>query len=311
MSQSAGTLNPTRGNRRFVLLAIVLGLMGAGLVYVATSRDSSTSSSNNPAVQPVPVVVAKVDVAARTPLTQEMLDVKLLAPEAVSPLAFTDVQTAVGQVTRFPLTVGEQVMTSKVVSVDGRLSRSLSFVIPEGKRGFAITATEVQNAGGLVLPGDYVDIVVLHDVEFLNDPADPSSRETVASFLVQTLMQNVEVLAVAQTVVDVVEVPVETEEGAVGATGAQPSAAPAEGEDLEEGSTQRVRNSEAAPLPGAATITIAVTPEEAERLYLAEANGTVRLTVRPFGDDETVPVDYQTKIELIPQDVPNPFQSLR
>ena len=181
----------------------------------------------------------------------------------------------------------------------------------EGKRGFAITATEVQNAGGLVLPGDYVDFVVLHDVEFLNDPADPSSRETVASFLVQTLMQNVEVLAVAQTVVDVVEVPVETEEGAVGATGAQPSAAPAEGEDLEEGSTQRVRNSEAAPLPGAATITIAVTPEEAERLYLAEANGTVRLTVRPFGDDETVPVDYQTKIELIPQDVPNPFQSLR
>jgi pilus assembly protein CpaB len=251
------------------------------------------------------VVVAKVDVAARTALTQEMLDVKLLAPDAVSPLAFTDVQTAVGQVTRFPLTAGEQVLTSKVVSVEAGVSRSLSFVIPEGKRGFSITASEVQNAGGLVLPGDYVDIIVLHDVEFLNDPADPGSRETVSSYLVQTLMQNVEVLAVAQTVVDVVEVPVEGEEGAEGQ-----AAAPAEGEE-EEGSTQRVRNSEAAAIPGAATITIAVTPEEAERLYLAEANGRIRLSVRPFGDDETVPVDYQTKIELFPQDIPNPFQALR
>jgi pilus assembly protein CpaB len=232
-----------------------------------------------------------------------MLDVKLLAPDAISPLAYTDVNVAVGQVTRFPLSAGEQVLSSKVVSVTAGVSRSLSFVIPEGKRGFAITASEVQNAGGLVLPGDYVDIIVIHDVEFLNDPADLSSREVVPSYLVQTLMQNVEVLAVAQAVVDVVEVPVETEEGAA-------PAAPIEGEG-EEGSTQRVRNSEAAAIPGASTITIAVTPEEAERLYLAESNGRIRLSVRPFGDDETVPVDFQVKTELFPQDIPNPFQSLR
>jgi len=234
-----------------------------------------------------------------------MLDVKLLPPEAVSPLAFKSVDAAIGQVTRFPLTLGEQVLTSKVVTLDGRLGRSLSFVIPEGKRGFAITASDVQNAGGLLLPGDYVDIIVLHDVEFLNDPADPSSREVVPSYLVQTLMQNVEVLAVAQAIVDVVEVPVEAEEGAEGAP-----AVPVEGEEV-EGSTQRVRNSETVPIPGAATITIAVTPEEAERLYLAEANGLIRLSVRPFGDDETVPIDYQIKTELIPQDVPNPFSTLR
>jgi Flp pilus assembly protein CpaB len=244
-----------------------------------------------------------------------MLDVKLLAPEAVSPLAFTSIDTAIGQVTRYPLTMGEQVMSSKVVSLDGRLSRSLSFVIPEGKRAFAITASDVQNAGGLLLPGDYVDIVVLHDIEFLTDPADPTAKEVVPAYLVQTLMQNVEVLAVAQAIVDVVEIPVELEAdagaaGATGATGASAAAPPAEGEEA-EGSTQRVRNSEAPPTPGAATITVAVTPEEAERLYLAEANGRIRLSVRPFGDDETVPIDYQIKTELIPQDVPNPFQTLQ
>jgi Flp pilus assembly protein CpaB len=289
--------------------------MGAGLVYVATSRSSTTENAiNNSLVPPVPVVVAKVDVPARTALRQEMLDVKLLPPEAVSPLAFTSVDAAVGQVTRFPLTLGEQVQTAKVISLDGRLGRSLSYVIPEGKRGFAITASDVQNAGGLLLPGDYVDIIVLHDVEFQNNPADPTSTAVEPAYLVQTLMQNVEVLAVAQAIVDVVEVPAELEvaaatgaagpSGAAGATGA--AAPPLEGEET-EGSTQRVRNSESVPIPGAATITIAVTPEEAHRLYLAESNGRIRLSVRPFGDDETIPIDYQLKTELIPQDVPNPF----
>jgi len=43
------------------------------------------------------------------------------------------------------------------------------------------------------------------------------------------------------------------------------------------------------PRVTAATITIAVTPEEAERLYLAEANGTVRLTVPTPVDTESQP----------------------
>src|SRR5690606_34667119 len=201
-----------------------------------------------------------------------------------------------GAGTRCPLTAGEQVLRAKVVNVNRAPGRSLSFVIPEGKRAFAISASDVQNAGGLVLPGDYVDILVLHDVDF----GEPGNEQVEPAFLVQTLMQNVEVLAVAQTVVDVVEVPVEAEDPAEG------TAAPIEGEAV-EGSTQRVRNSEAAPSPGATTITVAVTPEEAHRLYLAEANGRIRLSVRPFGDDETVPVDYQTKEELLPQDIPNPF----
>ncbi len=310
MSQNAGTLNPARGNRRFIILAIVLGLMGAGLVYVATSRNSSSTNNETGAVQNVPVVVAKTYIPARTAITQDMLDVKLLPPDAVSPLAFTNVQTAVGQVTRFPLTVDEQVLSSKVVNAQAGVSRSLSFVVPEGKRGFAINASDVQNAGGLVLPGDYVDIILLSDVDYLSNPSDPSSSQTASAYVAQTLMQNVEVLAVAQTVVDVVEVP--TDATAATQDSATPNATPSGADSTSaEGSTQRVRNSEAAPNAGASTITVAVTPEEAELLYLAEQNGRIRLSVRPFGDDKTVDVNYQVKTELLPADLPSPFDALR
>jgi pilus assembly protein CpaB len=304
MNQNAGALKPSRGNTRFIALAFVLGLLGAGLVYLAASRDSSTGSTSSTTT--VPVVVAKVEIPARTAITASMVEVKRVPEGSASLTALGSVADAQGRVTRFPIAVGEQVLPTKLVDlgVDAPgISRSLSFVIPEGKRGFAITASEVQNVGGLVLPGDYVDIVVIHDVEFQNGEGE---EEVVESYLVQTLMQNVEVLAVSQTVVDVVE-------ASIGGAGTEDAAAPADGaaEDTEEGSSQRVRNSEARPNPEAATVTVAVTPEEAERLYLAEANGRIRLSVRPFGDAETLPIDYQTKVELIPQDLPNPFEALR
>jgi pilus assembly protein CpaB len=293
MSQNAGALTPSRGNRRFIILAIVLGMMGAGLVYVATSRTSDSGGGGGSAADTA-VVVAKTDIPARTVVTQSMVEVKLVPAENAAPLAFSSLDQVVGQATRFPVTVGEQVLSSKVVALSANsaaVSRSLSFVIPEGRRAFAISADEVMDAGGLVLPGDYVDIVVLYDVQFRST----DGVETVESYVVQHLMQNIEILAVAQTIVDVVETPAEG--GSNNGAGAS--------------DTQRVRNSEAKPNHEAITVTLALTPEEAQRLYLAEANGKIRLAVRPYGDTETLPVDYQTKLELIPQDLPNPFQALR
>jgi pilus assembly protein CpaB len=295
MSQNAGALTPSRGNRRFILLAIVLGLMGAGLVYVATSRGADTDSGGSSAAADTPVVVAKTNIPARTVITQSMVDVKLVPSDDATPLAYGTVDDVVGKATRFPVTVGEQVLSSKIVDLTGQstaVSRSLSFVIPEGKRGFAVTTDQVQDAGGLVLPGDYVDIVVIYNVQFRND----GGVEEVENYVAQTLMQNVEVLAVSQAIVDVVETPV-GDNGSSNSTGTS--------------DTQRVRNSEAKPDPGAITVTLSLTPDEAQRVYLAEMNGQLRFAVRPYGDDETLPVDYQTKLELIPQDLPNPFQALR
>ena len=205
MSQNAGALTPSRGNRRFIILAIVLGMMGAGLVYVATSRTSDSGGGGGSAADTA-VVVAKTDIPARTVVTQAMVEVKLVPAENAAPLAFSTLDQVVGQATRFPVTVGEQVLSSKVVALSGNsatVSRSLSFVIPEGRRGFSISASEVMDAGGLVLPGDYVDIVVLYDVQFRGS----DGVETVESYVVQHLMQNIEVLAVAQAIVDVVETP--------------------------------------------------------------------------------------------------------
>jgi pilus assembly protein CpaB len=235
-------------------------------------------------VADTPVVVAKTDIPARTKITASMVEVRLVSADAKGALAYDDPAAVVGQVTRFPLALNEQVLSNKLVPLDGASlagNRSLSYVIPEGMRGFAINTSEIQGAGGLVLPGDYVDLIVIYDVEFVAG----GDRETADSFLVQTLLQNVEVLAVSQTVVDVVP---------------QSSS--------EESGTQRERLSEAKPEPGAGTVTLALTPEQVQRVFLAEGNGRIRMAVRSYGDATDRPIDFMTELDLYPQNLPNPFQ---
>jgi pilus assembly protein CpaB len=257
--------------------------MGAGLVYVATSRNSTSETSSSGGAADTPVLVAKADIPARATITADMVEVRLVGQDARSTLAYGTPEEVVGLVTRFPIAANEQVLSSKVVDLSGGASvtdRALSYIVPEGKRAFAINASEIQNVGGLLLPGDYVDVVVLYDIEFTGLNGEPETEE---AFVAHTLLQNVEVLSVSQTVADIVP-------------GEEPS---------ETG--QRVRNSEAPPNPGAATITLAVTPEDAQLMYLAEANGRIRLAMRSFGDAEERPIDYTTELELIPENLPNPF----
>jgi pilus assembly protein CpaB len=285
MSRPAAALNPGQTNRRFILLAVVLGLIGAILVYVAFSRGGGSgggASSNQ-----VPVVVAKADIAARTKITASMVEVKLVNVGDASATAYQETDQVIGQVTRFPITANEQVLSTKVVPFEGTGSvpgKSLSYTIPSGKRAIAITVEQVVAAGGLIIPGDYVDVLVVYDVSFQTDPTDPSSRETAEAFLVNTLFQDKEVLAVSQTVVDTVA------------------------GQSDDGNGHRSRNSEAKADAGATTITLALTPEEAQKLYLADLNGKIRLTVRPFGDDQGErPLDPMFETDLWPRSLPNPF----
>ncbi len=278
------TLNSGKANRRYVILAVVLGLLGAILVYAAFSRDSGSSNNNaSSSASNVPVVVAKVDIPARTKVTATMLGVVLVPPDARGAEAFSDVSQVVGQVTRFPIQANEQLLQTKVIPLNGTLGvgRALSYTIPQGERAIAISASQIMDAGGLVLPGDYVDILVVYDMQF----PENGQLQSVSNYLVQTLMQNVEVLAVSQTVVDTV-----------------PEAEPS------PDNNQIARNSDAAPVPDASTITLAVSPEDAQKLYLAESNGHLRLSVRAYGDGEEQPIDFLVQPDIFPDNIPNPFQ---
>jgi pilus assembly protein CpaB len=252
-----------------MLLTIVCALISAVLVYAAISRNgggNETAAAESTAA----TVVAKVEIPARTPITATMLEIKDVPVNGRAATAFSSVDDVVGKVTRYPIALAEQITPNKIVSVGGTEDiDSLSFVVPKGMRAISISADQVLSAGGLVLPGDYVDIMgVLSGTK-------PDGTE-VENFLVKTLLQNIQVVAVAQTIADT----------------------PAT--DTASNSGQSGRGSESKPNPEATTLTVLVSPAQAEILFLAESNGTLRAVVRGFGDADTVELPPVYRTDLSP-----------
>lgn len=74
--------------------------------------------------------------------------------------------------------------------VEPKRAPSLSLTTPPGKRAITINIDKLSAVGGLINPGDFVDIIV-----HLNVPLDPFNEKKVDKVMV-TLFQNVQVLAI-------------------------------------------------------------------------------------------------------------------
>lgn len=263
-------------NRRFLLLAILLAVLSAVLVYVQISQDGGTGTAPV-AVGDRQVVVATTAIKQRTTITPEMVELKTVPASAVATGALTNLEQVVGSVTKFPVEVNQQLLATSVVSTElPTADAALAQFVPTGRRAVAIKASQLINSGGLILPGDWVDI-----------GWSCCDGSPVVS---NTILRNLQVAAVAQTLIP--SGPVAVAEGTGTGTGAP------EGTGLDE----PVAGDAVAADPGAGTVTLLVTPEEAQILHLAEQRGEFRLTVRGFGDQETPDTGYTILYDLLPVD---------
>jgi pilus assembly protein CpaB len=245
--------------RSLLLLALLFAAIAAILVFVALNRSGNGSSAS--AGDTTQVVVAAHDIAARTTLDSDMLKVIDVSTDSALSGTFSETDSLVGQITRYPLAENEQVTASKVGtgSTSSNDNQGLSFVVPTGMRAFSVGVTEETGVGGMILPGDLVDVLAI------------LKADVVGIDKAVTLVQNVEVLAVAQ----------EAQEPIPPAQ-AQGTATP------EASGTLGERPKDASPNPNARTVTLAVTPEQAQLLALVQTQGSLVLALRSFGDRSTV-----------------------
>src|ERR671933_120438 len=287
-----------RGPR--LILAIVLGAAAAAGVYLyvgnvqqtaqqaaraAAQQQQQAAAAAATTASRSRVVVAKLTLPAQTVLTPDNAEVREVGTDAVQPNAATTMPDVQGKALTVPVAAGQQILTPFVSDPDQPDIKKLADLVPAGKRAMSVTFTELNTAGGLVTPGDYVDVIGVFN------------RNTLGKDQSMLLLQDVLVLAVAQST-SVDQLP---RQGAP-ASSAQaqaPLPAPTRG-----GSTT---NSVPLPQPTPAsvpfapaqtrTVTLAVDPEAAERLALAEDYGHLRYIVRP-GTERTqssvVPADLGT-----------------
>ena len=215
------------------------------------------------------VVVARVDIAAGERVTAAMVELASVAEGDVLDGALSASSDAEGRVARYPIVAGEQLLERKLV--DDVSGDGLAFSIPPGMRAVSVRLSEIMGAGGLVVPGDRVDVMVATTYARLFGPYEVVTPEGAASHpTVMMVLQNMLVLAIGQQFTPIAD----------------------EGRDP---ATLRPEDAEAQP--GAASVTLAVTPRESLVLFMAAQQGTLGLALRAFGDESENTFAPEFKLE--------------
>src|SRR6185312_1859412 len=227
------------------------------------------------------VVVAKQTLAAQTVLSADNVEQRDVSADALQPNAVTALSDAVGKALTLPVAANQQILNQYLGNPDQPDVKKLADLVPAGKRAMSVTFTELNTAGGLVAPGDYVDVIGVFN------------KNTLGKDQSMLLMQDILVLAIARD---------------TSADQLPRAGAPAGGQ-VQQALPQPQRGTAAVPLPQPTpasvafapdqtrTLTLAVDPEAAERLALAEDYGHLRYIVRPGTErnqSAVVPADLTT-----------------
>jgi pilus assembly protein CpaB len=153
-----------------------------------------------PSVQMTEVLIASVDLPIGSSVTGEQLRWQPWPRSAVSELMITKdrdpngLEDTVGAVSRAQSIAGEPIRRDKMIK--GANGGFMSAVLPSGMRAVAINivSSGARSAGGFILPNDRVDIMRTG-----RDDDATRTRQT-ESFITETILQNIRVLAIGQNI---------------------------------------------------------------------------------------------------------------
>jgi pilus assembly protein CpaB len=168
-----------------IILAVAIS-MGGSAAYLTRSWLKDQTSA---AVQPArTIVVAAESLAYGTVVTADSVVEIPWFSNSLPEGAFAvkdDLLTDGRRVVLSPLKRGEPVLRSKITGPGQRAS--LASLLDEGKRAVTVSVDDVRGVAGFVLPGDFVDIVIIAD--------DGSPKRESYSDI---LLEHVKVLAIDQ-----------------------------------------------------------------------------------------------------------------
>lgn len=196
--------------------------------------------------EPLATLVATRDIPANFKLDETMVELIEVPRRWQAPRAISEVEDILGQITTTPILQGEQVVATKLVKPN---DAGLAYYVPKKYRAVAIAVDEFNGVGGHIKPGNYVDVVGTFDF----GTGEKADVRTV------TLFQNVWVLSVGDDI-------------------GQPTAVITI--DGEEEAYQPDG------LLAGRTVTLAVTPEEVQKVVMAQNLGDLSLSLRSLWETE-------------------------
>lgn len=259
-------------------IALVCATLAAVLSYIYLSSAAKPKVPAKTAPVEAEVVVPVREIPVNTPITEDMLTRRKMNVEEIPRGAVKNPHELVGMVAVRRLPAGQPVEREAVLPRGEALG--LAGLVPPGMRAVTVALDPITGVAGLLKTGDRVDVVATFEV---ND-----------NVVAKTILQDVELLALGTRTVD---------------SGA-PEEAAVEGEPVEEGSKDAAKGTKTTS--GAAggqsatktksrttdagkeieypNATLAVTPEDAQKLMLVDQRGDLRLALRPLTEHDFRPL---------------------
>lgn len=169
------------------VIPLVVGL-GVGLLAIKLAVDAIRKAQGNTTTAPeVSVVVATADIGPTMALTHDMFVVKRSpASPLIPPNAYEKIEEVVGRVASKTILAGSP-MSPALLAPEGTLP-GLGVKIEEGFRAVSVKIDEVTGVAYQLLPGAFVDVLVVMDIK------DGRRKETIS----RVILQKVQVAAVGQ-----------------------------------------------------------------------------------------------------------------
>lgn len=235
-------------NKKILALAIIMALVTSLLLYFYVSRLDKGKSD----IEYMDVYAARMEIPARTVIKDEMLVKVQLPKDSQVTMGLSDMSQIVGKMTKERIVKGEAVLLDRLYTGE---KTNMAFLVPKGKRAVTIGVNEVTEVADFIIPGDNVDVIAT----FEESSADINGRKIYYPKYTKTILQNVQVLGVGQSM--------------------------------------QVKKEEKEKLP--ASVTLAVTLEEAEKLVLADESGVLRLALKPASDNNSIQTSGVLKDEMV------------
>ncbi|HOH06572.1 MAG TPA: Flp pilus assembly protein CpaB [bacterium] len=171
---------------KFIIpLAMVTALLATLGAYSYLQNQKQTLEQNHAAMRPV--VIAKIDLPAGSKLEESLLEARLF-PAALAPEgSFTQPSELAGRIVKSEIFAGEALLASRLAPPGS--SGGVSAVIPPGMRAMTVAVNIVSGVSGFILPHARVDVLAT-----VSATLDKEESKT------STILENIEVLAVDQTV---------------------------------------------------------------------------------------------------------------
>ena len=246
---------------RIAILGVAALAAGAAALLVNGMLGGETAPSE--ASAPPPPITSDVLVASTTIPPGRKLDVgsvrwdswpiSSVGPNFITKQIQPDMAKAVeGIVVRSPLVSGQPITDLNTVRTDA--TGFLAATLMPGMRAVATNVTAESSAGGFLLPNDRVDVILTHDIS-----GGGNNNTGIKVWQADTILRDIRVLAVDQ-IAQPESAPTTEVEGATGAPPVETEA--------------RVGK----------TVTLEVTPAQAEILQRSVATGNIALALRSIED---------------------------